>query len=261
MTHTIALLADIHFGCEDKRAIDAFAAALPAIDPDVVVVAGDLTYRGRRHEFEAAERWLATLKRPIVIAPGNHDVPHYNIFSRLLSPFARYDSHVHEDGMQLFHDETVSIVTVNTVRGIQARLNWAHGVISREQADEAARELHKAPTGAARLVCCHHPLVAPQGAPIKTSTKGGPQAGALLAAAGVDVVMTGHLHRPFAEPLPFGDRKTWSVGAGTMSERQRGDPPGFTTLSRTPGAMRMVIWDAGETVAKPREAITLDLRH
>lgn len=261
MTHTIALLADIHFGCEDKQAIEAFAAALPAINPDVVVVAGDLTYRGRRHEFEAAERWLATLKKPIVLAPGNHDVPHYDLFSRFLSPFARYDSHMHDDGVQVFNDETVSIVTVNTARGVQARLNWAHGVISREQAIAAATELKKAEPAVARMVCCHHPLVVPAGAPIKTSTKGGPEAGAALTAAGVDVVMTGHLHRPFAEPLPFGDRKTWSVGAGTMSERQRGDPPGFTTLSRTPGAMRMVIWDAGDAVAKPREAINLELRH
>ncbi|MBL8560585.1 MAG: metallophosphoesterase [Hyphomonadaceae bacterium] len=260
MAHTIALLADIHFGCEDKQAIDAFAAALPEIDPAVVVVAGDLTYRGRRHEFEAAERWLATLKRPVVLAPGNHDVPHYNVFHRLIAPFARYDSHMHDDGVQIFNDDAVSIVTVNTARGVQARLNWAHGVISRDQADNAARTLATAPAGAARLVCCHHPLVVPKGAPIKTRTKGGEDAAAALTAAGVDVVMTGHLHRPFAEPLPFGDRKTWSVGAGTMSERQRGDPPGFTTLTRTPGAMRMVIWDAGDAVAKPREAITLELR-
>lgn len=260
MAHTIALLADIHFGCEDKRAIDAFAAALSAIDPAVVVVAGDLTYRGRRHEFEAAARWLATLKRPVVLAPGNHDVPHYNVFQRFVTPFARYQSHMRDEGAQIFSDDAVSIVTVNTARGVQARLNWAHGVISSEQTENAARALAAAPRNVVRIVCCHHPLVVPAGAPIRTRTKGGEEAAAALTAAGVDVVMTGHLHRPFAEPLPFGDRKTWSVGAGTMSERQRGDPPGFTTLTRAPGAMRMVMWDAGDAVAKPREAITLALR-
>lgn len=261
MTHTLALVADIHFGCEDKAALAAFAAVLPDINPAAVVVAGDLTYRGHRHEFEAAEQWLATLKRPIVLAPGNHDVPHYDLVSRFLSPFARYDRHMNDDGVQSFDDDVVSVVTINTARGVQARLNWAHGVISREQADAAAAMLTKAPPQAARIVVCHHPLVVPEGAPIKTSTRGGPEAAAALTNAGVDLVLTGHLHRPFAEPLPFGDRKTWSVGSGTLSHRQRGAPASFTTLTRVPGAMNIVIWDIMEAEAKPRETMVLGLRH
>lgn len=259
--HTLALVADIHFGCEDKEALAAFAHVLPDINPAAVIVAGDLTYRGKREEFEAAERWLATLKRPIVLAPGNHDVPLYNIFTRLISPFERYDKHMSDDGVQIFTDDVVSIVTMNTARGVQARFNWAHGVVSREQTDTASKVLMQSAPELTRIVVCHHPLVVPQGAPIKTSTKGGPEGAAALTAAGVDLVLTGHLHRPFAEPLPYGDRKTWSVGAGTLSERQRGDPAGFTTLTRTDNAMNMVIWDVETTEAKPREAMTLPLRH
>jgi len=74
-------------------------------------------------------------------------------------------------------------------------------------------------------------------------------------------VLTGHLHRPFAEPLPFGDRKTWSVGSGTLSHRQRGAPASFTTLTRVPGAMNIVIWDIIDAVAQPRETMALGLRH
>jgi len=175
VTHTLALIADIHFGCEDKDALAAFSKVLPDIAPAAVVVAGDLTYRGHSREFQAAEAWLATLKRPVVLAPGNHDVPHFNLFSRFLKPFSRYDSYMHDDGVQTYADEVVSIVTVNTARGVQARLNWAHGVISRDQADVAAAALKQAPSTAARIMVCHHPLVVPEGAPIQTSTKAVPK--------------------------------------------------------------------------------------
>ncbi len=38
------------------------------------------------------------------------------------------------------------------------------------------------------------------------------------------------MHIPFAHPLAFGDGKTYAVGAGTLSVRQRGSPPGFNLI-------------------------------
>jgi hypothetical protein len=75
------------------------------------------------------------------------------------------------------------------------------------------------------------------------------------------MVLTGHLHRPFAEPLPVGDRQTWSIGSGTLSHRQRGAPASFTTLTLNPGRAEAVIWDIADDVARPRAPLTLVLRH
>ena len=265
MTHaSIVHVADIHFGCEDKQALQALADALPGIDPALIVVAGDLTYRARKREFEAAGAWLATLQRPIVLTAGNHDAPYFN-FDRLFDPFDDFHRSFAESGVQTYQDDAFSIVSLNTARGVQARLNWAHGVITVPQAQAAAarlREMRKdtGDGGAVRIVVCHHPLLVPAGAPIKTSTRGGPEAAEIFAHAGVDLVLSGHLHRPFAQAFPFGDRNTWSVGCGTLSERQRGAPASFSVLTRTEKSVAVTPWHVNAGVAEPTETRTLPLR-
>ena len=259
-TASIVHVGDIHFGCEDAQALTALANALPGIDPALIVVAGDLTYRGRRSEFEAAGAWLAALQRPIVLTAGNHDVPFLNLFARAFTPFEDFDRNLADCGVQTYEDDAFSIVSLNTARGMQTRLNWAHGVITAEQARAAAARLGDMRPGTARIVVCHHPLVLPPGAPIRTRTRGGPEAAEILAHAGVDLVLTGHLHRPFAQPFPFGDKKTWSLGCGTLSHRQRGTPASFSVMTRTAGGVEVTPWHAVDGVATPTETQRIPLR-
>jgi 3',5'-cyclic AMP phosphodiesterase CpdA len=257
---SIVHVADIHFGCEDARALDALAAALPAIDPALIVVAGDLTYRGRKREFEAAAAWLTTLGCPIVIAAGNHDAPYFNLVDRVLEPFHRFDRSFAERGVQTYQDDAFSIVSLNTARAVQMRLNWAHGVISTTQALAASARLAEMQKNTARIVVCHHPMMVPDGAPIKTRTRGGAEAAEIFAQGGVDLVLTGHLHRPFAQAFPFADRKTWSIGCGTLSHRQRGTPASFSVLTRTPGGVEVTPWHAMDGAAHPTETQRIALR-
>ena len=42
----IVQLADLHFGAEDPRAMEAAAAQITELQPDVIVVSGDMTQRG-----------------------------------------------------------------------------------------------------------------------------------------------------------------------------------------------------------------------
>jgi hypothetical protein len=64
----------------------------------------------------------------------------------------------------------------------------------------------------------------------------GRAAAQIFADAGVDLVMTGHVHVPFALPIHLGDKCSYAVGAGTLSLRLRGSPPGFNVVE----------WDARE---------------
>jgi hypothetical protein len=51
-----------------------------------------------------------------------------------------------------------------------------------------------------------------------------------LVAAGVDLVLTGHVHNPFVLPLNGSGPGGWAIGAGTLSRRLRGTPASFTTI-------------------------------
>jgi hypothetical protein len=82
-----------------------------------------------------------------------------------------------------------------------------------------------------RVALCHHPLSEVTGGPMTGEVHGGLDAATILAEAGVDVILTGHVHTPFALPLPIADRRTYSVGAATLSLRERGAPAGFNVVS------------------------------
>ncbi|HTK33669.1 MAG TPA: metallophosphoesterase [Caulobacteraceae bacterium] len=227
-------LTDIHFGCEDVAALEAATAFVHDQVPDLVVVTGDLTRDGRPAEFEAAARWLNGLPGPQVVTPGNHDTPYLNLPLRALVPFDRYRRWIGPtDGCGCDLAE-VSVRAVNTARGGQPRPDWSKGAINLAAADAAAQALAEGPTGALRVIACHHPLIEAIGAPVTGGVHRGHLAAERLATQGVDLILTGHVHNPFAVPLPFGDALTYAVGAGTLSTRLRGVPPSFNVLTIEP---------------------------
>ena len=54
-----------------------------------------------------------------------------------------------------------------------------------------------------------------------------------------NLVLTGHIHAPFAMPYGFGDGRTYAVGAGTLSIRERGVPPSFNRIEIDGGCIRV----------------------
>ena len=71
----IAQISDIHCG-EPSFDANMMASAIQrinAMQPDVVVIAGDLTAAGYQWEFEEAAQWIDQIEFPKVIVPGNHD--------------------------------------------------------------------------------------------------------------------------------------------------------------------------------------------
>jgi 3',5'-cyclic AMP phosphodiesterase CpdA len=255
---TIAVAADIHFGDEDVAALAAFKAFADARNVALVVLAGDLTYAGATAEFARARAWIAALGRPVVATPGNHDVPLWNPVARFAAPFARYDATVGDAAGDGHEGADFAVTSLNSARGAQWRLNWAWGVVTPAQARAAADRLDGA--GArARIVVCHHPLVSPPDSPLRAPTAGGPEAARIMADGGVDIVVSGHLHHAFVQQLPGGDGRTWGVGAGTLSRRLRGAPPGFVTLDRADHGAAVTIWDVigGQPAARPPVAVRL----
>lgn len=256
----LAHLSDIHFGGENARATAAALDAVNAGGFDLTVISGDLTRYGRRREFEAAADWLARLEGPRLVTPGNHDAPYFAPAERLLAPFRRFERTFGPAREQDWLAPGLAIRGVNTARAVQPRLNWSKGQISPGQVDRALAWLGRAHPGDARVIVCHHPLAEMIGGPMTARVWRGAAAARAFAEAGVDLVLSGHIHAPFAWPYPYADGRTYAVGAGTLSVRERGVPPSFNVIEIERAAMRIAALAWTGSRFEPYRTWSLDRR-
>ncbi|WP_226636699.1 metallophosphoesterase family protein [Brevundimonas poindexterae] len=231
----IIQVSDVHFGCEIPEAVTAVHDLLHEVRPDLTLITGDITQVGARSEFLDAARWIDSLPTPVFVTVGNHDVPYWDVMARVFNPWGAFEdavghpAHDHQFSAR-FTDTALMVRGITTARGWQARLNWSKGVIDLDQTSRAAEALSRAPVGALRIVAVHHPLIEMEGAPVTGDVKRGRRAAQLFADAGVDLVLSGHVHVPFALPIQLGDHKSYAVGCGTLSHRLRGVPPSINRI-------------------------------
>ena len=227
-------VSDVHFGVEDPRAHAAFADAVLAERPDGVICTGDITQRATHAQFAAAADYFRALEVPVLLFPGNHDMPYYNPWERFTRPRARAEALAAQLTRPLELRHAV-IICLDTNARAQWRWPWSDGVIKQPRLDKALAQL-----GALRddprlrLVACHHPLL-PAHDGEKNPTIGGDRAFARLAEAGADAVLTGHVHVPFDQIRARENRSLRMIGAGTLSTRLRGAPPSYNVLTIVDG--------------------------
>jgi len=221
-------VSDLHFGAQDSAALAWFAAQVEAQRPDAIVVTGDLTMRARRHEFRAAQAWLATLPAPLSIEVGNHDLPYFNLLARFADPYGRFEGLEREIERQL-DLPGVDIIPLRTTARMQWRLNWSKGHTTPARVEQAKGALVRA-RGPIRLVACHHPLVEP-GTRMSSHTRGGREALAALTRAGADGILSGHVHDPYDRRIEVEGLPVRLIGAGTLSERVRASRPSYNAIA------------------------------
>lgn len=246
--------SDVHFGVEHPDACEAALEYAHATPSDLILITGDVTQKGLPNEFEAAGDWIRAMPEPRFVIVGNHDVPYYDVMARVFNPWEAFETatgHPAHDGQ--FISDSVMVRGVTTARGWQARPNWSKGVIDLDQTHRAAEALRQAPIGTLRVLACHHPLIEMVGTPMTGDVKRGDAAALIFAEAGVDLIMTGHVHVPFALAIDLSDRCSYAVGCGTLSKRERGARPSFNDVSWT--AHEIVVtaieWDGQKFEAGP----------
>ena len=228
-------ISDVHFGVEDRAALAAVAQAVAEEQPDAVICTGDLTQRAKHSEYAAAQEWFASLGVPVVLEPGNHDMPYYNPWERFTDPFRRYER-LRAAVPGAFVSEDVVLVPLRTTVRAQRRFPWSDGVITPAALQASLRQLESL-RGDPRtiIVIGHHPLLGPEGA-ASNPTIGGESAFAQLAAAGAHAMISGHVHVPFDQQRTHGGHSLRMIGTGTLSTRLRhGAPASWRVLTCAPG--------------------------
>lgn len=243
---TIAHLSDLHFGAEDPKLIEPLLADIDAQHPTLVVISGDLTQRARASQFVAARAFLARIRQPVLVVPGNHDIPLYDVLRRFMLPLDRYVRYITNEFAPTFTDGDLAVLGLNTARSN----TWKSGRISHGQIEAMRAYFSKAPASALKILVTHHPFIPPPNDPESRVVGRGPHVLDVAEALHVDVVLAGHLHVGFS-----GDARThyvsikrsiFAIQAGTaLSFRTRDEANAYNVITVHPPQLSVTVraWD------------------
>jgi 3',5'-cyclic AMP phosphodiesterase CpdA len=186
-------VSDLHIGARnaqhDPEVERTIAALVERLKPALIVASGDLTHRGRQAQHERAAQLLRDLGAPLLVVPGNHDIPYF-LPARFSHPWREFERQW-ETTEPLYSSADIQAVGVNSVRP------WRHqsGGVRDAQLERVAERLLTAAPGALRIVALHHQLL---GAPWRTRKRPVARRAhvfAKLVDAGADLIVGGHIHQ------------------------------------------------------------------
>ena len=144
---SFAVCSDTHFGVAGNyQKNEPLLAEIARLQPDFLVVCGDLTERAWPEEFDEAKRAFSALPFPVHVAPGNHDVRWAPggpvLFSQRIGPVRQLIKH--KDCAFLLLDSTVPLSHFGHIGGPQER--WVSEQLSTLEPDTPV------------FVFMHHPV-------------------------------------------------------------------------------------------------------
>lgn len=170
--------------------LDALRALIADLEPELLVATGDLSHRGRKVELETASTLLRGLQLPLLVVPGNHDIP-YTFPARFTRTYAAWN--------EVFGPTEPTHVSESfVVAGLSSVRPWRQqgGAVDSDRIAAAHARLQAGEPDAVRVVALHHHLAAPPWrAARKRPLSSRDEVLRALVAGGVELVIGGHVHQ------------------------------------------------------------------
>jgi 3',5'-cyclic AMP phosphodiesterase CpdA len=208
-----------------RHVLEALLRDLQSISPEQLAITGDLTQIGLPREFVEARQWLERVgpSSRVTLVPGNHDA---YVAARWDSTFALWASYMQSDSadtaetwQNLFPSLRVrgelALIGVSSARPSAPFL--AVGSLGLSQRQALKRMLEGAgQRGLFRILLIHHPPLAQVTGWRKRLTDSD-SVQAVLQAAGVELVLHGHTHRPEQHWMEIDKRRIPVIGVSSAS--------------------------------------------
>ena len=207
-TFTIAQISDLHCGGLHflPNVLERAIMEVNDLEPDIVVCSGDLTTFGFKEEYREAKSYLERIEcETVVVIPGNHD--------------SRNVGYVHFEELFGSRNSVCRVGEVIVVAVDSTEPDLDHGVIGRGRY-RWIEDSFAEPADLRVFVCHHHLLPVPGTGRERNVIYDAGDAIECLQRAGVNLVLSGHKHVPYAWRL----EDLFIVNAGTVSSlRLRGN--------------------------------------
>jgi 3',5'-cyclic AMP phosphodiesterase CpdA len=243
---TLVHISDMHFGTERPEVVAALVRCVNENRVDLAVLSGDITQRARARQFAAAGDFAANLGVRSVVIPGNHDLPLFDLYTRLVNPYRNYRRVFGSELEPSPETPQLLVICVNTTRVYRHK----HGEVSVAQVDAVSRRLAASPRSQARIVVTHQPISVTRERDTRNLLRGSELAAEQWAQAGADLVLGGHIHFPslslLSDRYPRVQRRVWAVQAGTaVSHRVRDGVPNSINRIKILPELRCMVerWD------------------
>jgi 3',5'-cyclic AMP phosphodiesterase CpdA len=191
----IVHLSDLHFGPKfNTHLSELILEDIRQTKPDLTILSGDLTMRGRASEYEQARAYIAELPPPVFTIPGNHDQPLAMeagvMWQRATRPWKLYTEYIREQVDSSIELPGLFVVGVNSNHPI-----IPGGIWSVAQRAFVTQEFARAPSDACKIFVTHHHLEwngkwRPFGTWFPTAQL------QWLSKLGVELILNGHTHVP-----------------------------------------------------------------
>jgi 3',5'-cyclic AMP phosphodiesterase CpdA len=200
----IAHISDLHVSTADFNE-DIFMQAATEINrlqPDMIILTGDLTDHGYYNEFEQAKRYLEVFEAPLFAVPGNHD-------SRNLG-YQSFEELIGEKSWKLTMDDVFTVIGLDSSSPDEDKghIGTPQHMWLEHQLDECVINENFA------IVALHHHIVPlPQTGRERNVLSDAGDILKTLTTHEVDLVLSGHKHVPNIWKL----NNTVIANAGSLS--------------------------------------------
>lgn len=237
MIKKLVHISDLHFGTERNGIVDALIVDIQAINPDIIIVSGDLTQRARHSQFQQARIFLDQLSSSKVLCvPGNHDIALYNLIERFFYPYAKYKNYIANDiCMNVLQDE-IAVLGINSTTPYKSM----GGYVTDEQLAAVGRFFKDHSNSKVKMIVMHHNLIKSERHKIINDSE---KIIAAFAACNVNIILSGHIHAPHIEKLKNNDlaHHMYIVTAGTAISTRTTLPNSFNVLEFAEGQFKLSI--------------------
>ncbi|HHF7346919.1 TPA: metallophosphoesterase [Legionella feeleii] len=180
-------ISDLHFGMHQDHIKEAFLAELALLKPVVIIISGDLTQRAKAYQFELLQSFLRCLPGKVLVVPGNHDIPLYNLLGRIFYPFKAYKKYIAKHFNAQLSTDSLTILGINSVDPHQIK----DGRLS-SKVIKKIKQYFRLEKKAVNILFFHHNFDHIEG--LHKPLENEMEFLSFLRGSDIDIVCTGHLH-------------------------------------------------------------------